>query len=722
MSAGITETLRSKAWLTNMESSRVNLVDEFFVPALRVSREYCRGVGFFSSGWVRVAAQGLLEFANQGGKARWVTSPILDPADWDALYKGAQAHDDETLKAALLRNVGSLSEALRTDILNALAWMIADGTLTFRLALPREKLAGGEFHDKFGVFVDTEGNKISFNGSYNDSIQGLRNYESIKVFSSWEPAFAALVESDVNRFERLWNNEDPNVRIFDLPEAAKEQILKLRTSDRPYNRPPWVTGGSDNVPAPVPAILPEPTPVAGELRLPKLFLPRPYQKDAIRRWSAAGGKGIFAMATGTGKTLTALTLATKVAEKNRPLVVLIVCPFINLCRQWEKDLVDFGVIPVSCYEGKHRWESLMEEGYQRLGLGLNPVLALVASNATFISPTFQGLLRSRLRHGGVHHLLIADEAHNLGATRIQQCLPHEISLRVGLSATPERHHDPEGTGAIFNYFGGVVYEYSIDEAIADGRLCAYQYHPLTVTLNGDEASEYVELSTQLAKFWPQDDDSELNTGAMRLLIRRARLLAGASDKLTVLDSLLSKLPEKPTKAIFYCGDGTTTEAVTHEESRQIQAVAKMLGEKHGLRVRTFTYRESASEREAILRDLRSGFLDGVVAIRCLDEGIDLPDLKMGFLLASSTNPRQFVQRRGRLLRNAKGKDLATIYDFIISPPDLDGGINDSAFNLERRLFQSELRRICEFCRTARNGPEALHSLRDLRLKYNLLAG
>jgi superfamily II DNA or RNA helicase len=138
-------------------------------------------------------------------------------------------------------------------------------------------------------------------------------------------------------------------------------------------------------------------------------------------------------------------------------------------------------------------------------------------------------------------------------------------------------------------------------------------------------------------------------------------------------------------------------------------------------VRNFTFRETPQEREEILRDLGTGFLDGVVAIRCLDEGIDLPELRMGFLLASSTNPRQFVQRRGRLLRNSPSKGHAVIFDFIVSPPDLGGKLDDDAFNMERRFLQRELQRIVEFCRTAKNGAEALSTLMDIRIKYNLLA-
>ncbi|HNW34810.1 MAG TPA: helicase-related protein, partial [Candidatus Ozemobacteraceae bacterium] len=196
----------------------------------------------------------------------------------------------------------------------------------------------------------------------------------------------------------------------------------------------------------------------------------------------------------------------------------------------------------------------------------------------------------------------------------------------------------------------------------------------------------------------------------------------ARNKINILDALLDSHPEKPKRAIFYCGDGRTTDSITDEEVRQIQAVSVLLGERHGLRVRNFTYRETSEERDEILRDLRSGFLDGVVAIRCLDEGIDLPDLRMGFLLASSTNPRQFIQRRGRLLRNAPGKDRAEIFDFFILPPDIGGQENDEAFNMERRFFQRELSRIVDFCMTAENGPDALNTLQELRLKYNLLSG
>jgi DNA phosphorothioation system restriction enzyme len=739
------------------DSTSTDICGSLLNDLLKVASAYDRGVGYFSSGWLRMAASGMAAFATNGGRARWVTSPILAEADWDALFSGEQAKIDAALKASLARSIADLQITLQHDTLTALSWMVADGILDFRLAVPREKLAGGEFHDKFGIFTDSAGNRVSFNGSYNDSIQGSRNYESIKVFCEWESAFARLVEADARRFEKLWNNEDTNVRIYLLPEAAREQILKLRPSDRPYPRPPWIESESPPavIPAPVtvapvvplplaPVVQPAPSSVVyptthgdlatdaavsegpcaatQQLILPKGLDIREYQREAIRAWGANQGRGIFGMATGTGKTITALTLATKVAERNadRPFAVIVLCPYINLCRQWEGEFLLFGVDAVGCYEGRSRWEVLFDEAHQRLHAGLGKMAAFVVSNATFLTDTFQARLRSRLSGQSVTYLIIADEAHNLGAKRIQQCLPHEITLRLALSATPDRHHDPEGTKAIFDYFGKIVYTFPLARAIAEGYLTPYEYHPILVTLSPEEAQQYWDITRELARFFPSEEGGELGEGAMRLLIKRARLIGAAADKLTQLDALLSRLPDKPRRALFYCGDGRVTDQVASDDKRQIEAVAQLLGNQHNLRVRTFTYQEKTAEREDILRDLRSGFLDGVVAIRCLDEGIDLPALETGYLLASSSNPRQFVQRRGRLLRKAPGKEKATIYDFVVVPPPMDGDVNDAAFNLERRLFQGELRRITEFCQTALNGYAALETLAPLRKHYNLI--
>ena len=689
-------------------TGRGDMVKGLFVPCLEQSILYRRAAGYFTSFGLGLAARGVASLASRKGTMRLVASPHLEPDDVEALRNAAE-RPAEVLRRITSRSLTEIEDALLKDRLNALAWLAASGSLEIRLALRLDedgRIARGIFHEKTGIFTDEEENHVAFSGSSNETAGGLvENFESVDVFRSWiDPD--RRVSQKIADFDALWENTTPGLEIIEFTEAGCDLLEYFRDPSRP---PPgfFLSSVGDG-------------PRNEQFGPPPGFDLRLYQGDAIRAWSRAGGKGILAMATGSGKTLTALYLASKVAAKNSPLVLIVVCPFINLCNQWIREMATFGLRPIACFEGRQRWEALLEEGYQRLTAGLSTVHAIVTTNATFQSDIFQSRIRARV--GTFHHLLIADECHNLGAESIQKALPDEIKLRLGLSATPERHHDPIGTQAIVDYFGGTVFEFPLARAIADGRLCTYRYHPHLVTLTDQEIEEYAEITAKLGRMiGGKEKDSEIGQAAMRLLIRRARLLGSAQNKLEVLDQVIASLPERPKKALFYCGDGRTTDTIADEEVRQIQAVSRLLGEKHGLKVRNFTFRESTEEREEILRDLASGFLDGVVAIRCLDEGIDVPDLRMGFLLASSTNPRQFVQRRGRLLRHAPGKKRAIIHDFIIQPPDFGGTLDDDAFNLERNFFQRELKRITEFCQTAENGPEAMHALRELRVTYNLIS-
>lgn len=555
----------------------------------------------------------------------------------------------------------------------------------------------------------------------------IRNYSNpwaILLFSDAQNDWVGVLEMPTEgHFKVMWSWGDPKGQVTKLKKLLEELLVGEAPQKPTYTAS--VEGGSKPPDNPTTVEehgaetgqgLPKSIPGFSE---PEWLDLHDYQEQAINAWRQNKGRGIFAMATGSGKTLTALALATRVARKNRPLVVVVVCPFINLCNQWMEEIAAFHLRSVPCFEGRHRWEALLIEAYQSISVGLESAIAIITTTRTFQSPAFQSQLRMRVETQ--HHLLIADEVHNLGAAKIQKYLPEEIRLRVGLSATPERHMDPEGTQALFDYFGDIVYEYPIARAIAEGRLCSYYYYPHIVQLTENETIEYQEITEKLGRLIGSDEDSELGQAALSLLIRRSRLLAGAENKLDVLDQVLRDLPEKPRQALFYCGDGRTTDKIAAEEVRQIEAVARLLGQSHGLRVRNFTYREKSKEREKILRDLASGFLDGVVAIRCLDEGIDLPDLRIGFLLASSTNPRQFIQRRGRLLRHAANKDFAIIHDFIIEPPDFGGSLSDDAYNLERRFFKRELSRILDFCNTAENGQAALNALKAMRLKYNSIS-
>lgn len=700
--------LKSKISIS-YRSGRDDLVKDFYVPCLERAVMYRRAVGYFTSSGLAYAARGVASMVDRKGKMRLVASPYLEEGDVEALSRASE-RPEEILKIIVLRNLREIEDALIRDRINALAWLIANDSLEVRLALRLNevgKISRGIFHEKMGIFTDADGNHVAFAGSANETAGGLvENFESIKVFWSWEDPQNRVAE-EISNFEALWNNQTPGLRVLDFTDISRDLLKQFRLPEPPHLE----EGRHLDYRVSVAPISPG--------TIPPWLLLRDYQREAIRAWLDNKGRGILAMATGAGKTIVALYLACKVAEKNKPLALIVVCPFLNLAYQWVREMAKFGFSPVPCFESRKVWEPLLQEAYQRLTTGLQPVIAMVVTNATFLSSVFQSALRYKL----AIHLLIADEVHNLGAHKLQATLSPEIPLRLGLSATPERHRDEEGTRAIFDYFGDVVYEFGIAEAIKRGVLVPYTYHPVLVDLTPAETDDYLSLTEQIIRLFPRGENEEMPEALRMLLIKRARLLASAAEKLPALSRILREFDDPVQKAIVYCGDGRVECPVSEEDERQILAVTRLLGDTHHLRVRKFTCEEPSEVREEILTRLSNGEINAVVAIRCLDEGIDVPDARVGFLLASSTNPRQFIQRRGRLLRRSDetGKKRAVIYDFIVRPPDLGGNFSDDAFNLERKMFTRELRRILEFCQSAENGPAALNQLRALRLQYNLLA-
>lgn len=677
-----------------MDTSSSDLVKDFFEPVLNLAIRYDRGVGYFSSGWLRVAARGMTQFARNGGKARWVTSPILNEADWDAMQMGDAARTDPILRTVLEQNIEDLVETLENDTLSALAWMVADEILTFKIALPRNKLERGDFHDKFGVFTDAEGNQVSFNGSYNDSIQGTRNYESIKIFCSWEPAFAPLVQADTERFERLWNNEDPNVRVFELPEAAREKILRLRKGERPYPEPPWI--GLRRLREIAPNYSPPRPAIPGHIQL------RDYQREAIDAWFAHNCRGILEMATGTGKTITALAASSRLFKREQQLAVVIAVPYQHLVDQWNEEAKDFGYRPVMAYQSKTQWMDGLREQIAEYNAGYRSFVSVITTHTTFISSEFQNSLAKLTAPS----LLIADEAHHLGAERSRQSYPQNVPFRLALSATPDRWFDDVGTVALREYFGETVFAFPLEDAIGVS-LTPYYYYPHLVPLTDEELVRYGELSAKIARLVNRDDEDGQQALKM-LLIRRANLLNKAENKLDVLSELVDE-QDQVEHTLFYCAPG------------QIDDVLHLLGWEKGLLVHRFTAEEETRERQQLLADFASGDLQALVAMKCLDEGVDVPSTRTAFILASSSNPREFIQRRGRILRKSPGKEFSVIHDLIAVPPTAwSGALDASTFDAERSVVRRELKRFKEFANPARNKHEALDVIWDIANRYSLL--
>lgn len=676
-----------------LDTSSGDIIGDFFNPALSCATRYDRGVGFFSASWLRLAASGMATFASNGGRARWVTSPILSEVDWGAMQQGDEARQNSILKHSLQVSIENLENSLERDTLSALAWMVADGILDFKLALPRNKLDQGEFHDKFGIFTDNEGNQVSFNGSYNDSVQGTKNYESIKIFCSWQPVLSLLVDADVNRFDRLWDNEDPNVQVFNLPDAAKEQIIKLRVQERPYPNPK--------------PIVEEPPPVWKAPRPTTPFLPkgielRDYQIKAIDAWFANNCSGLLEMATGTGKTITALAASVRLYERENRLALVISVPYQHLVDQWDAECQLFGYRPILAYKSRARWTNELNQHVMDFKGGYRNVISVITTHTTFSSPDFQQCL-ARLQHPT---MMLADEAHHLGAEHARQSYPEHIPHRLALSATPDRWFDDEGTACLRKYFGETVFSFSLAEAIGVS-LTPYYYYPHLVPLTAEELEQYEELSARIAKIAGRDDETAQQSLKI-LLIRRAELLNKAANKIEILSGLIDQQRDVE-HSLFYCAPG------------QIDEVLQLLGLEKGLLVHRFTAEEGTVERQRLLTDFARGDLQALVAMKCLDEGVDVPSTKTAFFLASSSNPREFVQRRGRVLRKAPGKEFSIIHDLIAVPPTSWHASQDSSsFKIERSIVRRELERFKEFAGPALNKHEALDVIWKIATRYSLM--
>ncbi|MEG4499256.1 DNA phosphorothioation system restriction enzyme [Microcoleus sp. F10-C6] len=439
---------------------------------------------------------------------------------------------------------------------------------------------------------------------------------------------------------------------------------------------------------------------------------RQYQRVAVANWFANQGRGTLKMATGSGKTITALAIATELYNKINLQVLLVICPYCHLVNQWARESEKFCLKPILAFDSARSWQNKLAAGLYEVRSGERAFLTIITTNATLMGDSLQ----SQLRYFPEKTLIIGDEVHNLGAPRLGESLPRNIGLRLALSATPERHFDEQGTEAILDYFGPVLQpELTLADAIRQKALVHYLYYPILVELTEAETRKYSYLTKKIGWALWGDEKVEENDALTTLLMQRARLIGAAANKLTALRELMiHRLDTAHT--LFYCGDGAIEGSARRNNNRQLTETAKLLGSELGYRVNTYTAATPLAERERLRQQFESGELQGLVAIRCLDEGVDIPAIRNAVILASSSNPRQFIQRRGRILRPHPGKERATLFDMIVLPPDL----GRETLEVERNLLRKELKRFLEFADLADNAGEARVKLLQLQRRYGLL--
>lgn len=465
------------------------------------------------------------------------------------------------------------------------------------------------------------------------------------------------------------------------------------------------------------------------LTRPRWVEAREYQDEAIESWLAADGQGILHMATGTGKTITALLAASRVANSiSGPFVLVVAVPYQHLVDQWIEEIEEFGVDPVAAYKSRRNWQPKLERELLEVSSGARELSVVVTTHRTLASEP----ARTTISRATAQSMLIADEVHHMGAPQTQNALMDDTRLRLGLSATPERWYDDDGTAALREYFGETVFDYGLEAAIAAGELCEYYYIPHIVELQDDEMEEYRRLTAKISRLMGQVDGDDPNiiedNQALKMaLFKRARLIGTAREKLNVLVDLLER-DSSPTHSLVYCSDGST--GVDGEGKRHVDATTARLRSDFRLNVERFTAREDDQERERLLTKFAQGEIEVLTSIRCLDEGVDVPETETAYILASTSNPRQYVQRRGRILRQHDTKDYAVIHDFVTVPDTSHhpAQLTDEEYSLEQSLIQKELERVSTFADAARNHPDAAvdgvptteHSLQEIKRQYKLL--
>ena len=703
-----------------------NVVQDFYLPLLKDAKLYQRAVGFFSSSSLVEISKGVATMAEAGGKIQIVASPYLSDEDIAAIKKG-YADRDKIIEGAL---IASLSDEhvdyYSMERLNLLANLIADGILDIRIAYTEDAKGIGMYHEKMGIIADVEGNKVAFSGSMNESATAmLVNYETIDVFRSWgDESEQERVTLKQNAFYSIWNDTEPNIHVLEFPKVTEALIKKYRRKAPDYGidhqqyvglRRRRVHQAGDIQPV--------------GARVPQDIRFHDYQEQAITSWVGENYCGIYDMATGTGKTFTGLGSIAKISEDlDDELAVIIVCPYQHLVEQWVEDIVRFNIKPIIGYSASAQkdWKKRLSNAVRDQKLRRDKrFFCFVTTNATFAS----NYVQEQIGKIKMPILLVVDEAHNFGAPTYARCLDDRFTYRLALSATLERHRDDEGTALLYNFFGKKCIEYPLSRAIEEDKLTRYKYFPIVVHLNDEELISYEQLSYEMSKCLIKDKKGhyKLNKRGEILALKRARIVAGASEKLTALREQIQPYVHE-NNLLVYCGatnvfDEKADRSSTDEgDVRQIEAVTDILGNELGMAVSKFTADEDMETRTLIIDQFqKKGKLQAIVAIKCLDEGVNIPGIRTAFILASTTNPKEYIQRRGRVLRKAPGKEFAEIYDFVTLPRPLDSvsALTEDQAKRDTALVRNELARIKEFGRLSMNPMDAETLIWEIQDAYHI---
>lgn len=630
----------------NYFSANTDLVEGFYNLVLTESVRYDRLAGYFSSGSLSVAAKGMTNLIENNGHIRLLCGVQLSEADWNSISNPEQFKD--LINKNFLGEYENLEDELIWNYTKVLGWMIANDILEVKIGL---NYKDGQYspdkiyHPKLGIFYDSDDNCIVFVGSVNESARGwAENSENLTTCKSWQND--VHIPSNISAFEDFWNDTNDNLKVYDVPDESLDFLIKNAPQDKVELENTIVRIKQ----------LENKTGKKKEVKTPYS-----YQLDAIHRWFANGKRGILAMATGTGKTFTSLNCLRKVLKEEDVLTV-IACPYNHLVEQWKDEIIKMDLGKTHEFYGVNStWGSDFDKLNRKLNNNVNfkkPQIILT-NHQTFSKPPFISKINSIKNDKKI--LLIVDEVHHVGSAGYSEGLLDEYDYRLGLSATPRRYMDYEGTQRIINYFGREVFKFTIKDALhrrhgpkREPFLTPYYYFPKKVKLTEEESK----------------NKSKANN---------------AEDKYKILGEILDSMEKPIDHLIIFCS------------YKQIGRVLTILNEKNINPKSQFTYKENLKFRKELLEGFDKGEYKALAAIRCLNEGVDVPSTDKVIIMSSSSNPAEYIQRRGRVLRRSPGKEKAYIYDLVVVSDNTDSKLNN--------FFDSELDRLIEFVTDSDNSDE-----------------
>jgi superfamily II DNA or RNA helicase len=662
---------------------REDLAAHALVPCLKKTKSVDCMIGFFSSQSLSILAPGLASFIENSKDAlRLVICPVIRPEDRDAIRDGYCSADrviEDFLGAAL-----AIEDALVKHTLRCLTYLISAHRIEIKVALMRDAI----FHPK--VWLLSDGNDtIAIHGSSNLTLNGLsKNFEQVSVTKSWADETSKYVVQKLQlEFETIWSRKSTECFVYDFPEALSRRLL------RDYS------GGGQPTEGELLALL-ESNSEAGTSESCKFQIPTylnyttgdfAHQGAAVDALEANNFRGVLAMATGSGKTITAMIAAHRLFQRERKLLIVVAAPYLPLISQWCDEITDFGLAPLNL--GLIAGADARNNEIARIGRRIrmsaaDTAEAVVITHKTLCDPDFQAAL-GRL---GIPIFLIGDEVHNLGAAGFIGAPPEAIQYRLGLSATPVRQYDPEGTQALFAYFGPTVFSFTLEQAIGI-CLVPYDYYIHPVSLTDAEVEQWIDLTEKIKKELRKNPGLKVDENPiLQMLLQRRRLILESAEG--KLDRLSRLLHEHRLQSLAY-----TLIYATDKDPEQLNRINDLLRGQN-IRFHQITAQETSSRdlTRLVIEAFERRDLQVLTAKRVLDEGVNIPQISQAYILASTTVERQWVQRRGRLLRKCKAiqKQSSTIHDFLVVPPS--SYIDSDA----KAIVKAELRRVREFARLSLN--------------------